>query len=52
MADCVLVPQLFVARRFGCDISNYPTLARIDAACAELPAFIAAHPSKQPDAVK
>jgi maleylpyruvate isomerase len=50
MADCILVPQLFVARRFGCDVSAYPTLARIDAACAEIPAFIAAHPSKQPDA--
>ena len=50
LADCVLVPQLFVARRFGCDTSAYPTLARIDAACAELPAFIAAHPGNQPDA--
>ena len=51
LADCVLVPQLFHARRFGCDLSIYPTLVRIDAACAGLPAFIAAHPSKQPDAV-
>jgi len=50
MADCVLVPQLFHARRFGCDLSAYPTLVRIDAACNEHPAFIAAHPSKQPDA--
>jgi len=51
MADCVLVPQLFHARRFGCDLSAYPTLVRIDALCNEHPAFIAAHPSKQPDAV-
>jgi len=50
LADCVLVPQLFVARRFGCDTSTFPTLTRIDAACMQLPAFIAAHPSNQPDA--
>jgi maleylpyruvate isomerase len=51
IADCVLVPQLFHARRFGCDLTTYPTLTRIDATCNEHPAFIAAHPSKQPDAV-
>jgi hypothetical protein len=27
-----------------------PTLRRIDATCATLPAFVAAHPDKQPDA--
>jgi maleylpyruvate isomerase len=51
MADCVLVPQLAHARRFGCDLSHYPTLTRIDAACNDLSAFQLAHPSKQPDAV-
>ncbi len=51
MADCILVPQLFHARRFGCDLAAYPTLTRIDATCNEHQAFIAAHPSKQPDAV-
>lgn len=51
LADCVLVPQLFHARRFGTDLSAYPTLTRIDAHCNEHPAFQAAHPSKQPDAV-
>ena len=50
LADCVLVPQLFHARRFGCDLSAYPTLVKIDAALNELPAFQAAHPSKQADA--
>lgn len=49
LADCVLVPQLFHARRFGCDLSAYPTLTRIDAVCNEHPAFKAAHPSQQPD---
>lgn len=51
MADCVLVPQLFHARRFGCDLSAYPTLVRIDAACNELSEFIIAQPGKQADAV-
>jgi maleylpyruvate isomerase len=49
--DLFLVPQLFSARGLEIDVDRqYPTLARIDRACAELPAFAAAHPSKQPDA--
>ncbi|KQQ31906.1 maleylacetoacetate isomerase [Duganella sp. Leaf126] len=50
LADCCLVPQLFNARRFGLDLTGFPTLVRIDAACAELPAFQAAQPARQPDA--
>jgi maleylpyruvate isomerase len=50
-ADLCLVPQLYSARRFGVDLAPYPTLLRIEAACAELPAFQAAHPDRQPDAV-
>ena len=50
LADCVLVPQVFNAVRFNIDMAPYPTIMRIDAACMELPAFIAAHPSQQPDA--
>lgn len=50
MADCVLVPQLFNARRFNCDLSAMPTILRIDAECATLPAFIDAAPANQPDA--
>jgi len=38
------------ARRFGCDLSLYPTLLRIEAACNALPAFADAAPEKQPDA--
>jgi len=51
MADVCLVPQLYAARRFGADLSRCATLLRIEAACAELPAFQAAHPDRQPDAV-
>ena len=50
IADCCLVPQLFHAQRFGVDLSPYPTLRAIDAACQALPAFRDAHPSVQPDA--
>ena len=50
LADCLLVPQVFNAVRFNIDMTPYPTIARIDATCRELPAFIAAHPSQQRDA--
>ncbi|MDX0312526.1 maleylacetoacetate isomerase [Sinorhizobium meliloti] len=46
LADLCLVPQLFNARRFNCDLSVCPTLVAIDAACADLPAFAAAHPDR------
>lgn len=48
-ADVYLVPQVYNARRFGVDLAPYPTVARVEAACAALPAFQAAHPDVQPD---
>jgi maleylpyruvate isomerase len=50
MADCCLVPQLFNARRFACDLSGYPTLLAIERRCLELEAFQNAAPERQPDA--
>lgn len=50
IADCCLVPQVFNARRFGCDLGHVPTVLRIDAECRTLPAFQAAAPENQPDA--
>jgi len=50
MADMSLVPQVFNARRFGNDLSRYPTLMRIFEACMMVPAFDLAQPSRQPDA--
>jgi maleylpyruvate isomerase len=50
MADCFLVPQVFNAQRFDIDIAAYPNVERINALCVDMPAFAAAHPSKQPDA--
>jgi maleylacetoacetate isomerase len=50
MADACLVPQCYSAARFGADPGDYPTIARIHAACLELPAFARAAPDRQPDA--
>ena len=50
LADICLVPQLYNARRFGADVTPFPTLLRVEAACNALPAFQAAHPDVQPDA--
>lgn len=50
LADCCLVPQLFNARRFECDLSSYPTLLAVERACNELPSFREAAPERQPDA--
>ncbi len=50
LADCLLVPQVYNARRFGLDLSPYPTVRRIDAHCLAQPAFQQAAPEAQPDA--
>lgn len=50
LADICLVPQLANARRFDVDVTSYPTLTRIEAACNALPAFADAAPGSQPDA--
>ncbi|MEK9660805.1 MAG: maleylacetoacetate isomerase, partial [Alphaproteobacteria bacterium] len=50
LADICLVPQIFNAQRFGCDMSGYPTAMAINARCLALPAFRDALPDNQPDA--
>lgn len=50
LADCCLVPQLYNARRYGCDLDAYPCLLRVEAACNALDAFQSAAPGAQPDA--
>lgn len=49
-ADCCLIPQVFNAQRFQCDLSHMPTIMRINAACLSHDAFIRATPANQPDA--
>jgi maleylpyruvate isomerase len=50
IADLAIVPQIFNARRFGCDLAEAPTLNAIADRCMELDAFARAQPSAQPDA--
>lgn len=50
LADCCLIPQLYQARRFECDLSGYPTLLAIEQHCNAMPEFQAAAPERQPDA--
>jgi maleylacetoacetate isomerase len=50
MADVCLVPQIANARRFACDLSDYPRCVAIGDAAAELPAFKTAQPAQQADA--
>jgi len=50
VADCCLVPQIFNAQRFNCDLSHAPTSLRIFNECMKLDGFQRAQPSRQPDA--
>jgi maleylacetoacetate isomerase/maleylpyruvate isomerase len=50
MADCCLVPQIFNAQRYQCDLAPYPVTMRVFGECMRLDAFDRAQPSKQPDA--
>jgi len=47
IADICLVPQLFNARRFNCNLEAYPTLVRIDAHCQKQPAIQSAWPREE-----
>ncbi|MBB3299822.1 maleylacetoacetate isomerase [Rhizobium sp. BK077] len=46
MADLCLVPQVYNARRWGVDMTAFRRIADIDAKCADIPAFQAAHPDR------
>jgi maleylpyruvate isomerase len=50
LADICLVAQVTNNARFHVDMEPYPTIARIHAACMELPAFQKAAPQNQIDA--
>jgi len=49
LADALLVPQMYNARRFNVPLDEYPRLVAIVDACNELQAFIDAAPENQPD---
>lgn len=48
LADIYIVPQMYNARRFKCDLEPYPTLTGICAHLDALPAFARAAPELQP----
>ena len=50
MADLCLVPQVYSARRYDCDLGQFPIIRRIEAACLRLPAFADTRPECQADA--
>jgi len=52
IADCCLIPQIWSSSRFGVDMTPYPALAAVAGSAAAHPAFLVAHPDRQPDAVK
>ncbi len=51
IADCCLIPQVYSANRYEVDLTPYPTIRAIAQRAEAHPAFQAAHPNKQPDAV-
>ena len=50
LADLCIVAQCYNARRWGVDLADFPKVARVEAACLNVPAIAAAHPDQQPDA--
>jgi maleylpyruvate isomerase len=50
LADVYLIPQVESARRFKVDMTRWPLISAVDAACAQLDAFRLAAPALQPDA--
>ena len=50
LADCYLIPQIYSARRFNVPLEAWPRLLEIEARAQAHPAFLAAHPDRQPDA--
>ena len=52
LADTLLVPQMYNARRFKVQLDAFPKLVRIVDNCNELRAFREAAPEAQPDALQ
>lgn len=50
LADICLVPQLYNAHRWGCDLTSFKRLTEIEQRCLELEAFDLARPENQADA--
>ncbi|WP_299363124.1 maleylacetoacetate isomerase [uncultured Paracoccus sp.] len=46
LADCTLIPQLYNATRWGVDFNGLGRISAVARACADVPAFVAAHPDR------
>ncbi len=49
LADTFLIPQVYNALRFHCDMGNFPLISSIYQNCIKETAFIDASPENQPD---
>lgn len=49
LADVYLIPQLYAAERFNVVLTAYPRILRVARLAQDHPAFIKAHPARQPD---
>ena len=49
IADIFLVPQVYNAKRFECDLTKFPNLNKINEECLGLEEFSSAAPENQPD---
>lgn len=49
LADVYLLPQVYAARRFAVALEGWPRIARVEALAKAHPAFLGAHPDRQPD---
>lgn len=52
VADVCLVPQVYNAKRFGVDMSEFPVIAKIEKNLTDLDCFKKAHPDNMVDAVQ
>ncbi|MCW8107675.1 maleylacetoacetate isomerase [Alteromonas ponticola] len=50
LADVCLIPQIYNAKRFGVELTDFPLIKKIGENCEELAAFQRARPENQPDA--
>jgi maleylpyruvate isomerase len=51
MADVCLVPQIYNAKRFNCDLTPYPTVMGIFANCDVLDCVRSTEPETQADKI-
>lgn len=49
IADMCLIPQVYNARRYDCDMSRFPLIEAVEKKCLAHPAFAKADPHRQPD---